>query len=763
MAQYDVDLRDYWRVLRKRKGIFLLTVLLMGLFSYLFATVRGPVPTYQAVASVKIEKVSNLANLLTGMFTWGLQGNVTTQKHIITSFPVLIQSAKDLGWLSKNLDSEEIRNSRSYLSVVDRLRSMTEAEAEAGTSIINIKVTSRDPEEAARVANTVAKAYRTFNILERNRQTMEMRAFIEDQLHTTLGQLERAEDALRAFKEDYEIISLDARASQILEELNAAESEYERVKREIEELSFELQSVQGEEVTPKSLAQAAFLTDPNSPLRRLSPTLSDLSLKRTTLLVDFTEDHPQVKEIDSQIEGLLNELKNELTSYLETLRPREEELLARVNRLRQRSQSIPQNSLRLARLEREVNLYETLCAELKRKHQEVLIQESGRIEEVTIVRPAMVPSRPINTGSSSATVATGIIIGIVLGVVLAFVMETLDTSIGTIEDVESLLQIPVLGLIPSAEIESKGKRKGETDKWSSKESRGLVTHFEPKSIVAESYRSLRTNLQFMDVDKQGKSFLITSSSLQEGKTFNVVNLALSMAQAGDRVLLVEGDLRRPKISAMFGLDRVPGITDYVLGNYEWQEIINTITDVMLGEFEIEDILRTPGLDNLSILTAGTRPPNPSEILSSSRFNEFLQEAKTKYDVVLLDAPPVLPVADATEIARRTDGVILVYEVGKIARGVLKRAKMTLDNVNARVLGIILSNVKPEISPDIADYHHRYYYGYKEEGEKGKRRKGSSPGVSGLRKPFFQKRGLPLVLLSLVLAFLCVAVFLVGAQ
>ncbi|MDY6950065.1 MAG: polysaccharide biosynthesis tyrosine autokinase [Thermodesulfobacteriota bacterium] len=761
MAQYDVDLRDYWRVLKKRKAILVVVVLFMGLFSYFFAMVRGPAPEYQATASVKIEKVSNMANLLTGMFTWGLGANVTTQTHIITSFPVLIQTAKDLGWLPKDLTSEAIRGSKQHLSAVDKLRAMLETEAESGTSIINIMATSNDPDEAAKVANTVAEAYRGFNILERNRQTMEMRGFIEKQLGSTLSRLEKAEEDLRSFKQEEEVISLDARATQILEQLSAVESDYSKVRKEIDELSFQLRSVEGEKVTPKRLAEAAFLADPDSPIRRLSPTLSNLTLKRTTLLVDFTEDHPQVKEIDGQIEGLLNELRVQLQSYLKALEPREKELATTIESLREQSRNVPDNALRLARLEREVSLYETLAAELKRKHQEVLIQESGRIEEVTVVRPAMVPTGPVNIGSSMTTVATGIIIGIVLGIVLAFVTETLDTSIGTIEDVESLLQIPVLGLIPSAEIQGKGKRKGEPGKGTTKEQVGLVTHFEPKSIVAESYRSLRTNLQFMDVEREGKAFLITSSSLQEGKTFNVVNLALSMAQAGDKVLLIEGDLRRPKISTMFGLDRAPGITDYVLGNYQWQEVVNTITDVMLGEFEMEDILRTPGLDNLSIMTAGTRPPNPSEILSSSRFDQFVQEAKEKYDAVLLDAPPVLPVADAAEIARRVDGVILVYEVGRIARGVLKRAKLTLDNVNARVLGVILSNVKPEVSPDIADYHHRYYYGYKEEGEKGKTRKSPGMDISSLGRALFQKKVFPLVVLVIALAFLGVAVLWIG--
>ena len=203
---------------------------------------------------------------------------------------------------------------------------------------------------------------------------------------------------------------------------------------------------------------------------------------------------------------------------------------------------------------------------------------------------------------------------------------------------------------------------------------------------------------------------MTSSFVQEGKTFNVVNLALSMSQAGKKVLLVEADLRKPIIHKMFGIKRVPGLTDYILGNYAWKEIRHTITDVMLGDFELEEILRTPGLDNLHIIPAGTSPPNPAEILRSERFKDFLKEAYKQYDMIFIDAPPVLPVADASQVAPLVDGVLIVYTVGKIGRGVLKRAKISLDTVGGKVEGIILNNVKPEVGPDYFKYHTQYYYG-----------------------------------------------------
>jgi capsular exopolysaccharide synthesis family protein len=283
----------------------------------------------------------------------------------------------------------------------------------------------------------------------------------------------------------------------------------------------------------------------------------------------------------------------------------------------------------------------------------------------------------------------------------------------------------------------------------------LVTHYEPKSQAAESFRALRANLQFLRLEVKGKLFLITSSFVQEGKTLNVVNLALSMAQTGHKVLLVDADLRKPSVHRVFGLQRTPGLTDCVLGNYSWREVVGTISDVMLGDFAIEDILKTPGMDNLHFMTAGTKPPNPTEILSSERFRAFLQEAKQSYDFIFVDAPPILPVADATEIAPWMDGVFLVYTVGRIGRGVLKRAKSNLDNVEAKVLGIILNNVKPEAGPDYFRYHSHYYYGPDASGPAADR---DRPENRGQRWPSALVKAFGLVAFVLVLSAFTVGVF-----
>ncbi|MFC1577997.1 GumC family protein [Thermodesulfobacteriota bacterium] len=736
MAQYDVDLRDYWRIIKKRKASIIFMVLLVGICSYGFAKFKEPTPLFEATSAIKVDRFSNLASILTGGY-WRQSENMVTHAYIITSFPVLCETAKYLGWLPKDISEEAVQKSQKYLAVIRHLKSMVEPEHQEGTNIIDVRVESEDAREAARVANAFAQSYREYNIREKNKKTSETKTFIEAQLKLTSNQLRLAEQELQAFKESYALISLDAQTQNTLNRLYTVETEVEKVKIDKAEAKSQLRMIEAANLTKSSeLKGSIFTASPDSPVYSLKTKLSELLLKRQTLLINFTPKHPQVMEIDDQIGAVLHETKKELQSLVNAYSGREADLLQRMGQLRRENLSLPEKGLQLVRLQRDVELQESLYSQLKEKYQETLIRESGKVEEVTVVKPAVEPAAPFNIPSKLMIVITGIVMGLIIGVVFAFLVEVFDTSMGTIEDVEELLNVPVLGVIPQLRIDDKGKKRsdGAQDKDRSQD---LVTHYEPKSMGAEAFRALRTNLQFLRLEMKGKLFLITSSFVQEGKTLNVVNLALSMAQVGNKVLLVDADLRKPMVHRVFGLPREPGITDYVLGNYHWREVTNSIADVMLGDFGIDDILQTPGMDNMNIVTAGTKPPNPTEILSSSRFKEFLTEAANEYDFIFVDSPPVLPVADATEMAPLMDGVFIVYTVGKIGRGILKRAKSTLDNVEARVLGVILNNIKPEAGPEYFRYHSHYYYGPETEQDKQKKKLNSwfkwSKGITGRGK------------------------------
>ncbi len=705
MAQYDVDLRDYWRILRKRRASILFMVLLVGLGSYGFAKFREPAALYEATAAIKIDRFSNLASILTGGY-WRQAENMETHAYIVTSHPVLREAVAALGWPGAGMEE----NAPALLASIERLKQSVEARTQEGAHIIVLRAVADSPAAAAAIANALARAYRDYNIQQANKRTFETRAFIEEQLRRTGERLREAEAALQRFREEHGVLALDAQTANTLSRLHGLELEHERAKGERRAIEAALRALASPRGDP---AQAAVLAAPSSPaLEPLRARLAELNLKRQSLLTTLTEKHPQVEELTAQIQAAGAEVRRELSALLQVVAAREADLGARLERLRRDNADLPEKGLLLSRLQREVDLQQSLYGQLKSKHQEVLIQESGKLEEVSIVRPALPPEKPFNIPSKVMIVLTGLVVGVVLGIVVAFLAEVFDTSIGTIEDVESLLQVPVLCVIPHLEAPGRPPPGEAEAEPRAARSRGgdLVTHHEPKSQGAEAFRALRANLQFLRLEVKGKLFLVTSAFVQEGKTLNAVNLALSLAQAGNRVLLIDADLRKPNVHRVFGLPRSPGLSDYVLGDYRREEVVGTISDVLLGEFEIEEVLKTPGMDNLHMIPAGTKPPNPTELLGSERFRELLQEAKQTYDFILVDAPPVLPVADATELAPLMDGVLLVYTVDRIGRGVLKRAKSTLDNVEARVLGVILNNVKPEAGPDYFRYHSHYYYG-----------------------------------------------------
>lgn len=325
---------------------------------------------------------------------------------------------------------------------------------------------------------------------------------------------------------------------------------------------------------------------------------------------------------------------------------------------------------------------------------------------------------------------TGVIIGLIIGLVFAFIYETFDTSIGAVKDVEDFVGVKVLGIIPHIDAKSLKKSLLETHKVPELTEKfmaramGMFTHFMPNSTVAESFRSVRTNVQFRGFEKQMKTIAFTSAVANEGKSNSIVNVAIAMAQAYNRVLLVDADLRKPDIARIFGIEEQPGLTEIILGSYAWQDVIKNITDIMLGEMEVDDIMRTPGLDNLHIITGGRMPLNPAELLTSEVFDNFIKEAHDHYDVILIDLPAILAAADTTIVGSRVDGVVMVYRAGSTARGALRHAKEQLDHSRANIIGIILNGLKAEVSLDFGELHYqRYAYAGKRnfEARKGRKR------------------------------------------
>ena len=295
---------------------------------------------------------------------------------------------------------------------------------------------------------------------------------------------------------------------------------------------------------------------------------------------------------------------------------------------------------------------------------------------LTLVQHAAVPQAPVSP-NVPLNIALGALVGLALGVGMALLRETLDTRIRNERDVELVTDAPIIGGIV---FDPKARE------------RPLIVHADPHSPRAESFRTLRTNLQFLDAGRVSRAFVVTSSIESEGKSTTAANLAIALADAGGRVLLVDADLRRPKMADYMGIEGAVGLTD-----------------LLIGRAELADVVQPWGRNSLFVLPAGRIPPNPSELLGSAVMASTVEQLGRTFDVVLFDAPPLLPVTDAAVLARVVGGAIVVVSAGRAHRAHLKGAIAALQNVDAPVSGIVLTML-PTKGPDAYGYG-RYGYGY----------------------------------------------------
>lgn len=460
----------------------------------------------------------------------------------------------------------------------------------------------------------------------------------------------------------------------------------EFIEKQLVEISAKLKTAE------EQLAKFKEIKIPSGVALPLQDKLANLEAERQSLLQKFTAIHPDIKDIEEQIMRLKEQLK-----------------------------TLPKKELEYSRLNREVDINARLYNELKDKLQGARIAEAEKVGDVTLIEPAAVPVAPISP-HKLPNYCMGTMIGLMLGLSVTFLLAQLDTTIGTIEDVESYVKVPALGVIPY--LRTPETKESFLQRLWPKQYKGqdkilhlrsqLLLNYPSSSTVFEAYRILRTNIQtevFND-NVQNKVILFTSSGPEEGKSITVANLAIVMAQGGLRTLLIDGDLRRAVIHKIFGVKNEPGLSDILTGAIDPKDTIKTFTDLLVGGIEFNKALETPGLDNLNILPCGSSTSIPAELLASPQMMELLKKMKEKYSLILIDSPPVLAVADAIILSSKADGVILVYRVGKTARSVIFRSKTQLVESGAQVKGVILNNISPQMEMRYGyQYHYKYYGKY----------------------------------------------------
>jgi capsular exopolysaccharide synthesis family protein len=720
-TQYELNLRDYSRIMRKRKAIIIFSAVMLGLFSLVFSLSKQPISLYKSTSSVRVEKTTTVTGLYIETISWSDADNLQTQSAIATSIPVVELAAKNMGIIDKELSSQEIRDNAETMKIVIDLKNMLTTLVEGETDIINISAIAEDPRFAMQLSNAVAKAFQETNFREKNLRTYEARKFIESRLAVIVKNLKVSQQKLKKLRQEKRFVSMDTHAKDTSRRLNDSEKRLLESKKKEESIEQLIEHLKFQKSLPKEKIVGFYTKEISLVFTTLNAKLDALQLERNQLLIDFTVNHPEVIRIDTEIDATTQNMLDHLLAERGRYKEIQKEADSERSKQLKVFLSLPEVSFDMERIQNDITGYQNLLMSLEQKYQEVLIKEAEKIQEITIVRPAILPIHPVNPPTTKTTTVIGTLIGLILGVVMAFVRETMDTSIGTIEDVEEFIGVPVVGVIPfmgTEQIKDTLLKKKDTELPEEvlELNARLVSHFAPKSTIAESYRALRTGIEFIAAEQQMKVIAVTSSSMREGKTTVISNLAMTSAQIGKKVLLIDADLRKPMINTIFGIEREPGLSDIILGNYNWDEVIKTDTDIMMGKMGMEDITTTAqGINNLNIITSGLIPPNTSELLNSSKMSEILSQVKDSYDIVLVDSSPVLPTTDAVIVATKVDGVVMIYQVGQVARGALKRSKTQLENAKATVIGVVLNGLKPETGKDYKDYgYYGYYYGYGSE-------------------------------------------------
>lgn len=415
----------------------------------------------------------------------------------------------------------------------------------------------------------------------------------------------------------------------------------------------------------------------------LSSELVDLEIKKKELLQKYTSDHPEVKVIDRKIDAIQQKLKQ-----------------------------LPTQELELIRIDREIKLQEELYTTVNKQYEESKLALSSIVSFVNLVNPPTVNTTPI-APNKRLNLAVGILLGLFLGIVAVFLLENLDVSISTLEEIENFLNSPVLGIIPHISSEKVSDNifinLFKRERFSVEGFRSVLL-FNRKNAgnIIEAYHTLRANI-ISNVNKKGPlAILFTSSSAAEGKTLTAINFALASASAGLKVLLIESDLRRPVLHQIFGITKQPGLTDVLSGKADWKDIVRENTDFIMGGLNVDNIMKFPGIENFKVLPSGTSPYNVVDLLDNANWNDLIEDMKLDFDLIIFDGPPVLLFVDSVVMGKKLDGVVFVYKSGKVPRGALKRAKDQLTSVGATMIGVVLNGVK---ASELGPRYSYYYYDY----------------------------------------------------
>ncbi len=646
---------------------------------------------------------------------WSAQETLQTELRIIKSRSQALATAKALCdkkfgrnqeiALQRLIPGADCSATADLGKAAALIQAITRVEPQKESRIVNLVVDYNDPELAAVLANTEAQVYADRNLEHRLSQSEGAASWLGDEYGDLMSQLNEAEHALIEFKKKNNVVAV------------AIEDQQNDLSSQHKKLSDELNNVQIKLIALRAQREqyAALISD--DPMNTIAPggnadgtvvsKLKELYVDQYAKLVEirgkYLDKHPTVVAQEARVNALRADLAREsnlsaksLDAQFQSLVRQERDLRSSLDGATHAALQLEQRAIEYNRLKRNFDRLAKLSEQVGGRERETSLAGHLKTNNVRVLDAALVPTRQI-APNVPRTVGIAAAVAFLLSIGLAFLLELLDRTVKSPEDVEKLTGLVFLGLVPrinpgdASDGHAVVPPKGVADlvKAGSKE---LYVIAHPKSAVAECCRAIRTNLLFMSPDKPAKTLMITSAGPQEGKTTTSVNLAVTLALSGLRVLLVDTDMRRPRLHKVFG---IPASTD-------------GLSRAIVGETDVLSIVRETGVPNLFLLPCGALPPNPAELLHAERFKRIVEELSNHYDRVIFDSPPVGAVTDAAILSRLTEGTILVAKGGKTSRDALKSAQRQLADGKVNILGCILNDM--DVSK-LGGYGYYYYSQY----------------------------------------------------
>ncbi len=766
------------KVVKKRKLIVFFTI--MGLLIPILVYNYIAKPTYQATTSLIFD---GFVSQVTNVYNYDVSREIVVQNRLeeIKSLAFSEDMVRALPLdIYTNFkvpeDAPPDFDRAAYIS--EKINRSISAVAIRGSAVLQISIEMSNPALCRDLANIAVQVFQDRIYKVRQQGVTGVRSFLEEQLTRIQSQLADTEEQLKDYKQKNHIISVDRASQGLLRKMTEAEVLYNSVKSSRGSVEKRLSTIQ-DKLKEQKRDLVPSITDIASPyIQKLKTKLISLEEQYTDLkLQGYGDDHSQMVQMKSEIATTKHNLTNEaikiangdnvidplaqiekyvnesysLQVELETYRAQELTLKKTIDGYEANLATLPEKEFVLARLIRQKEVMDTNYHMLKQKYEESKIAEAEKMASVRILDLARLPVEPISP-RKKINIALGLILGFLVGLGIAFIAEVNNTALDSSEELERVTGWPVLASVPMNEKMTTGRfslmnRQAAGNGKSPMIKRSMITGLEGKTGIAETYRMLRTNLQFLGIGDKYKTILATSIGPDEGKSTTLTNLAITLAKMDQRVLLVDSDLRRPQMHAVFDLDKEPGLSDllvyhnamkedysaigngqsFIDGDFKQQEmgdLVDNFSDfVMDGNFiskinnlagtsnlnilnsSLVEAVQSTHIENLKVLTSGRQLKNPSETIASISMKSLLEELKNKFDVILIDSAPLLLVPESMVISSLVDGVIFVVDSQKYNQEMLLKAKGLLQKANANVIGTVLNRV--EVTAKDKDNY--YYY------------------------------------------------------